>query len=175
VIGRTRLAVAAGLTVLLLVGGVTAWASAGRPAAGWAIPAAGAGPGEVELSAGAAAHPRSKAVRVQLQRHFDAINVKDYELWQETVVPARSAALPEPAWQQAYRSTRDGAIRVGRIVTAPDGVLLVRVRFVSTQAVEDAPPDLAAPRICWRSTLPMVGTPPRIGLTGGGSSAAEAC
>ncbi len=51
----------------------------------------------------------------------------------------------------------------------------MRVRFVSAQDVEDAPADLPVERICWRVTLPMTGTPPRIDVTRGGSSVAVAC
>jgi hypothetical protein len=143
------------------------------------VPAEGVGSSEVELSPDAAAHPAGDDVRAQLQRHYDAINDRDYEAWRATVVAARAAALSEPEWQEAYSTTSDGSIRVERIDPDPDaadeGGLLVRVRFISTQDVEKAPPDLRVERICWRSTLPMRGTPPLIGVTGGGSSAREAC
>lgn len=175
------------LAALLVSGGVAAWAS--RSAAGSApyaaprpVPAQGAGPGEVELSADAGAHPAADAVREQLQRHFDAINSKNYQAWKTTVVPERAERLDEAEWRDAYASTTDGTIRIDRIDPLSeagegdtvDGVL-VRVRFVSTQNAEDAPPDLQAPRICWRSTLPMRGMPPLIDLTEGGSSLREAC
>jgi hypothetical protein len=177
------------LGALLVVGGAAAIAS--RSAAGLApfatpraVPTQGAGSGEVELSADAAGHPAAEAVRAQLQRHFDAINTRDYAAWRTTVVQQRWERLGEDEWRAAYASTRDGTIRIDRIDpltatgstadTATDG-LLVRVRFVSTQNVEDAPPDLRVPRICWRSTLPMRGLPPLIDVTGGGSSLREAC
>jgi hypothetical protein len=173
-------AVALLLGVLLVAGGATALAT--RATGGSApppVPAEGAGSSEVQLSAGAAIHPAAERVRAQLQRHYDAINERDYAQWRATVVPARAAALDEGDWQDAYASTKDGSIRVERIdpdrSAEPDGGLLVRVRFISTQAVEDAPPDLRAERICWRSTLPMRGTPPLIDVTGGGSSARQAC
>ena len=177
-------ATAIALGALLAVGGgvaVASRSSTGFPpyAAPRSVPEAGVGSGEVELSADAAAHPSGEAVRAQLQRHYDAINARDYEAWRATVVPERSDKLPEPDWQEAYVSTRDGTIRIDRIDTAgpSDGTaeLLVRVRFVSTQDVRYAPPDLQVPRICWRSTLPMRGAPPLIDLTGGGSSTREAC
>jgi hypothetical protein len=171
-------AVAIVLAVLVVVGGAAALASrtrAGPPD----VPAEGVGSREVELSPDAADHPAAEAVLAQLQRHYDAINGRDYVQWRATVVPARAAALGEAEWQKAYATTRDGSIRVERIDPDPDaetdGGLLVRVRFVSTQAVENAPPDLPVERICWRSTLPMRGTPPLIDVTGGGSSAREAC
>jgi hypothetical protein len=176
-------ALAIALGAMLAVGGGVAAAS--RSATGVApyasprpVPVAGAGAGEVELSAGAAVHPAADVVREQLQRHYDAINSRDYAGWRATVVAERSDGLPEPAWQEAYASTRDGSIRIDRIDPAPgssDAGLLVRVRFVSTQDVDDAPPDLRVPRICWRSTLPMRGLPPLIDRTGGGSSIRAAC
>jgi hypothetical protein len=173
---RTTAAVAVVLAVLVVVGGAAALASRDRSGPP-EVPAEGAGSSEVELSQDAAAHPAADAVRVQLQRHYDAINGRDYEQWRATVVPARAAALGEAEWQKAYATTRDGSIRVERIDPddGPDGGLLVRVRFISTQSVENAPPDLPVERICWRSTLPMRGTPPLIDVTGGGSSAREQC
>jgi hypothetical protein len=170
-------AVALMLGVLLVVGGAAALAT-GRPGPP-EVPAEGVGSSDVQLSPDAANHPAAEAVREQLQRHYDAINQRDYAQWRETVVPARSEALGEDDWRDAYATTRDGSIRVERIDpdpdAPPDGGVLVRVRFISMQAVEDAPPDLPAERICWRSTLPMRGEPPLIDVTGGGSSAREAC
>jgi hypothetical protein len=164
------------LGVLLVGGGTTAFTvrASSAPAP---VPAEGAGSSDVQLSADAANHPAAESVRAQLQRHYDAINERDYAAWRETVVAARAEALGEEEWQDAYATTRDGTIRVHRIETlaGPEAGLLVRVRFISTQAVEDAPPDLAVTRICWRSTLPMRGAPPRIDVTGGGSSARERC
>ncbi|GAA5142271.1 hypothetical protein [Pseudonocardia adelaidensis] len=166
------------LAVLVVAGGATALASRGRSGPP-EVPADGAGSSEVELSPDAAEHPAAEEVRAQLQRHYDAINGRDYTQWRATVVPARAEAMSEAEWQKAYATTRDGSIRVDRIDPDPDagpgGGLLVRVRFISTQAVENAPSDLQVGRICWRSTLPMRGTPPLIDLTGGGSSAREAC
>ncbi|WP_219417252.1 hypothetical protein [Pseudonocardia nigra] len=174
--GRVSLAVAAVLAVLVVAGLAAAPLLSGTSASPrWSVPARGAGPTTVEVSADVARHPWGEAVRAQLQRHFDAINAKDYAQWRETVVPERAEALPEPAWQEAYRSSRDGSIRIVRIDDAPGGGVLVRLRFVSTQDVADAPPDLPVERICWRSTLPMTGLPPRIARTGDGSSDAAAC
>lgn len=179
---RTSTALSVVLVALLAAGGAAAWVSGGRSATGAAplgsareVPDVGAGSGVVELSADTATHPAREAVRVQLQRHFDAMNNRDYEAWRGTVVPERSEGLGPAAFEQAYGSTRDGTIRIDRIDEGPDGSLLVRVRFVSTQDLADAPPDMRAERICWRSTLPMAGSPPRIAMTRGGSSVATAC
>jgi hypothetical protein len=171
---RTTAVVAIVLAALVVVGGAAALASRGGSGPP-EIPAEGVGSSDVELSPDAADHPAAEAVRAQLQRHYDAINGRDYERWRATVVPARAAALVEAEWQKAYATTEDGSIRVDRIDPDPEDGWLVRVRFISTQAVENAPSDLPVGRICWRSTLPMRGTPPLIDVTGGGSSAREAC
>ena len=165
------------LVAVLVAGAVTA-VVAGRGAQAGAVPpvpVAGAGSGAVTLSADAADHPAATGVRAQLQHYFDAINARDYAAWRVAVTPDRAAVLPEPVWTAAYRSTRDGTIRVDRIDDAPGPALLVRVRFVSTQDLADAPPQLKVPRICWRSTLPMLGVPPRIGTAGDGTTLSTAC
>lgn len=172
---RSATAVAAiVLAVLVVVGGAAALASRGGSGPP-EVPDDGAGSSEVELSADAAEHPDAEAVRAQLQQHYDAINGREYERWRATVVPARAEALAEADWQKAYATTDDGSIRVDRIDPDPEGGLLVWVRFISTQSTDNAPSDLPVERICWRSTLPMRGTPPLIDVTGGGSSAREAC
>lgn len=171
------LMVAAGALVAFTLGGRTDVYEAplGKPRD---IPVSGAGSRVVELSADATVHPAAEAVRAQLQRHYDAINGRDYEEWSATVVPARSDALDRDAWNAAYGSTQDGTIRIDRIDAAggePGADLLVRVRFISTQDLADAPADVQSERICWLSTLPMTGSPPRIAMARGGSSVAMAC
>ncbi|MFC4945639.1 hypothetical protein [Pseudonocardia sp. GCM10023141] len=173
---RERLVVVA-LGAFVVVLAVTAAVTAGVRLRGLppSIPASGAGSGVVELSPDAARHPQGGAVRDQLQRHFDSINQRDYAGWTTTVVDKRAARSPEPKWRSDYRSTQDGTIRIDRIDDAQTGALLVRIRFVSTQDVADAPDATPAPRLCWLSTLPMEGTPPRIGLTQGDGSVSTAC
>ncbi|MBW0115357.1 hypothetical protein [Pseudonocardia abyssalis] len=173
---------AALLGVLFVVGLLVAWSGAGQAVsavpplrAAPAIPPSGVGSSEVLLSADALAHPAHELVRAQLQRHYDAINAKDYAEWVATVVPERSEALPEEAWREAYDSSQDGTIRIDRIDDLDGARVLVRVRFVSIQDVEDAPQDVPARRICWRSSLPMSGEPPLIEQTGAGSSIASPC
>jgi hypothetical protein len=169
--------VAVGLGVVLLAGGALAWTVGAAPADAdpFVPPGVGAGPGTVQLSSEARRHPAGAAVLAQLQTHYDAINARDYAAWTTTVVRSRVDSLPEADFARAYASTVDGSMRVDRIDDGPDGELLVRLRFVSTQDVADAPPDVPAERICWRSTLPMTGSPPRIDETRGGSSVPEAC
>lgn len=133
-----------------------------------------AGPADVELSADARTHPAAALVRDQLQEHFAAINAGSYARWVTTVSPERAALQPEERWQAAYASTRDGTIRIDRIDDLPNRRVLVRVRFTSTQDPAQAPPAAPAPRVCWRSSYPMSGVPPRIELTGE-SSTPEVC
>ncbi len=170
------------LGVVLVAGVAVAWFGGGRAVSAVSpsraappVPATGVGSPEVLLSADARSHPAADLVRAQLQRHYDAINAKDYAGWVATVVPERSAVLTEQAWLEDYGSTQDGTIRIDRIDDIEDARVLVRVRFVSTQDVDDAPSEVPARRICWRSSLPMSGVPPLIERTGGGSSVAVAC
>lgn len=179
--GRGAVAVVS-LAVVLVAGIGAAWVGAGRAVsavpplrAAPAVPASGVGDTTVLLSADALTHPAHELVRAQLQRHYDAINAKDYDGWASTVVAGRSAALGPEAWLEAYDSTQDGTIRIDRIDDLPGARVLVRVRFVSIQDVADAPPDAPFRRICWRSSLPMSGEPPLIEQTGGGSSVLAPC
>jgi hypothetical protein len=176
--------VVTGLVVVLVAGGVTAAVvgsvrGAAPEGEAPAVPQAGAGSAVVTLSADAAVHPRAATVLTQMQRYFDAINAGDYASWQATVTPDRAAAQTEDAWKKAYRSTKDGTIRIDRIddavAPAAAGGLLVRVGFVSTQAVADAPRDTQAERICWHATLPLGVSPLRVGAPGSGSSVSEVC
>jgi hypothetical protein len=99
------------------------------------------GPGTVELSPDAEAHPQAAAVRSLLQRHFDAINNRDYAAWASTVVARRSREMPESKWQADYVSTRDGSILVQRIEPSPDGTVVL-ISFTSTQDAAQAPVSL---------------------------------
>jgi hypothetical protein len=104
---------------------------------------AGPPPGSstVGLSQDAAAHPRADSIRVLLQRHFDAINNRDYAAWASTVVVRRSTEMPRPVWEAEYASTRDGSILLQRIEPSSDGVVVL-VSFVSTQSAANAPVNL---------------------------------
>jgi hypothetical protein len=99
------------------------------------------GPATVELSQDAAAHPLAVQIRSLLQRHFDAINNRDYAAWTSTVVARRSREMPEPKWQADYVSTRDGSIVVQRIEPSPDGTVVL-LSFTSTQDAAQAPASL---------------------------------
>jgi hypothetical protein len=140
-----------------------------------ALPAQGAGPTAVEMSADVWAHSSGAAVYDVVKRHFGAINTKDYAAWTATVVPARAAQQPEAAWRQAYASTVDGTIRVSRIDEEAPGRLVAMISFISTQRPDSAPDDLKAPRICWRAAFSLVGDPPVIDVSRSGSLLRGAC
>lgn len=113
-----------------------------RPAVTTAGPSTTAGPppgpGIVQLSPDAAAHPQADAVRALLQRHFDAINNHDYPAWASTVVSQRVRDTPESDWQKDYGTSRDGSIVVQRIEPVPAGSVVL-LSFVSTQDGSKAP------------------------------------
>ncbi|WP_179775979.1 hypothetical protein [Amycolatopsis endophytica] len=113
------------------------------------------GPGTVELTPDAAAHPQNTAVRAVMQAYFDSINNRDYDLWKTAVTRERQQAKPESTWLKDYDSTRDGSILVYRIDAVPDKQLRVLVGFTSTQDPADAPPELPEACVHWRLVLPL--------------------
>lgn len=113
------------------------------------------GPTNVEGTEDAVEHPLFGTIQDLLQRYFDAINNRNYALWQTTVTQDRIRAQPEQAWQDGYRSTRDGSIVIRRIEAAPTGSGRVTLSFTSAQDVEDAPPDLPVGCIRWHVVYPI--------------------
>lgn len=103
------------------------------------------GPGIVQLSQDAQAHPDADAIRSLLQRHFDAINNKDYAAWASTVVARRSSEMPRSMWQSDYGSTRDGSILVHRVEPSQLGPVAM-VSFTSTQNADKGPSNLNGSR-----------------------------
>lgn len=108
------------------------------------------GPTEVRLAEDVAAHPRAAEVRAVIQRHFDAINEGDYQLWSTTVTRERARGLARDTWQRQYRSTLDGSIVVHRLEARPDDGVLVLLSFTSLQDPADAPPDTPVRCLHWR-------------------------
>lgn len=109
----------------------------------------------VRLAPDAAEHPASGPIRAALQRYFDGINQRDYELWAAAVVPERAMNKPPEVWLADYRTTRSGSIVLHRIQTLPDAPLTVLISFTSTQDPEYAPEDLRRRCIHWRLVWPM--------------------
>jgi hypothetical protein len=179
--GRLPVLVGALMAVVFVAACVAALSTRNPAVAAFQPPADGtAGPTAVTLSRDSAASDQGENVRSLLQRHFDAINTRNYGGWSETVVSDRKDAIPADVWAKDYATTQDGSIRVERIDGGPPGAdgrttMLVMVRFVSTQDPSSAPEDARVPRLCWHSMLPLTGSPWRIGSTGQGASAYEAC
>ncbi|MDQ4117365.1 MAG: hypothetical protein M3235_10455, partial [Actinomycetota bacterium] len=126
------------------------------------LPDSGAGTDTVALSADAAEHPAAQLVLEQIQLYFNAINNRDYQTWSQVVTDERAEQQPRSEWLRGIGSTTDGTIRVDRIVGLDQGRVLALVRFVSVQNPDDGPAGLKVGRICWRASLPMSGSPPRL-------------
>lgn len=109
----------------------------------------------VSISAEAAMQPRAADVVALIDRHFTAINNRDYDTWQTTVVPQRATQQPPSSWMKAYRSTRDEQVSISAISDTGSGELDVGLTFISNQSVVDAPATLRVPRICWSTTWPV--------------------
>lgn len=142
---------------LYVVRAVNSSAPSAQEVSGTALPP-GAQPGSpvVELTQDARAHPYGDTVHEVLQKYFNSINQRDYELWLGTVTKQRIQDKTREEWLTAYRSTRDGSILLHRIVSGPDERLHALVSFTSTQDPADAPVVLPARCIHWRMVLPVV-------------------
>lgn len=114
------------------------------------------GSAEVKLSPDAALHPYAEMVRALLEAYTSGINTRDYKRWSSSVSNERVLGMPEPEWQKAYQSTRNGSILLHRIESAPNGTLRILWSFTSTQRLEDAPPELQEECIHWWLSLPLV-------------------
>jgi hypothetical protein len=183
-IDRTWIVVGVVVAVVLFTGGMSL-AVYGLPervpdadgaAALDAAPPVGDATALVRLDAGPAAHPAARQVLELLERHFDAINRKDYATWAATVTGRRAAHETPAHWLAAFGSTRDDAVVVTGI-TATAGGVLVDLSFVSEQDPADAPADLRVGRICWSSHWPIegVGAGGRIAAPAKGATSQRAC
>jgi hypothetical protein len=103
------------------------------------------GPSDVQLSPDAAAHPRADELKALLQRHFNAINSRDYEAWAGTVVDRRSREMPKEQWLAEYATTKDGSILLHRVEANAEGLVLL-LSFTSTQDAANAPKNLPGSR-----------------------------
>jgi hypothetical protein len=148
---------AAGAVIARTIYTVPAEANATRPLAvpGATSPVDQPGDGTVLATADAAAHPLYENVRKLLQANFDAINTKNYGLWQSVVSDTRAKSQPKEAWLKAYRSTYDGSIVIQRIETGPDRTAKVLLSFTSVQDPADAPSELPERCIHWQVVFPL--------------------
>jgi hypothetical protein len=107
----------------------------------------------IKMSPRALSSPRAQEVADLLQRYFGAINRHDYDAWLTTV--SRSQATRDPEiWAKDYQTTRDTDIYVSDIQAG--NPLLVRMQFISHQAVELAPTALPLPCVRWDVTYQVV-------------------
>ena len=111
----------------------------------------------------------------QIQLYFNAINNRDYATWAQVVTDDRAARQPREEWLRGVGSTTDGTIRVDRITDLTQGRVLALVRFVSVQNPDDGPAGLKVRRICWRASLPMAGSPPRLEVGEAASTLGAPC
>ncbi|MDU0292517.1 hypothetical protein, partial [Saccharothrix longispora] len=113
------------------------------------------GSGVVQLSVDASLHPEGQRVHEVLQRLFDSINNRDYELWTKAVTAERVATLSRQKWLDDYRTSADGSILVHRIEVVGPTRLRVLMTLTSTQDLADAPADLQSDCIEWRVVYPL--------------------
>ncbi|GLZ49350.1 hypothetical protein Acsp06_55350 [Actinomycetospora sp. NBRC 106375] len=107
-----------------------------------------AGPPAVSLSAAAAVHPESGAVRDLLQRWTDARNAGDLTAYRAALVP--EARIDPATFAATARTQRVGSVVVRRIDPVAGGELVVPLGYVTTQDPAVAPPDVRVPRLCWQ-------------------------
>lgn len=112
------------------------------------------GPPAVQLAPDAQADPRGEDIRLLLQRHFDAINSKDFAAWKATVTAERARKYLEQKWHEDYRTTQDGSFLVHRIEPVADGSMVVLLSFTSIQDPEKAP-DGQSRCVRWYVSYPL--------------------
>ena len=77
----------------------------------------------MRLDANATDSSSGPDVLALLNRHFTAINRRDFDMWTTTVTAARASDQSENHWQQAYRSTVDSDVVVTAIQPVGNGTL----------------------------------------------------
>lgn len=130
----------------------------------------------VQLAADVSSDPHRDAVLDLLQRHFDAINSKDYEAWIDTVTAPRAQGMPQERWTHDYGSTTDTDMVVHRIEPTTSGFVLL-LSFISRQEADLAPADLPVECIRWWVSYPVIEEADelRLGGTSRDTSQREAC
>lgn len=133
--------------------------------------------GLTTLSSSASQHQYAATVQNLLERHFSAINTRDFDAWSTTVEPRRAAEQSSSSWSREYRSTRDSNVQVTSITTGDTDRVTVGLTFVSDQDPVDAPADLPVSRICWTSRWPVssIASGGRIGIPPPRTTSRRAC
>lgn len=106
---------------------------------------------EVQLSDEARKDPQARQVQDLLQRHFDAINSRDYLLWAGTVSPDQAKAIPQTRWAREYSTTKDTGVTIIGIDRKPRQA---RLTFRSRQQPEFAP-DQKSTCTDWSVVFPL--------------------
>jgi hypothetical protein len=126
-----------------------------EPSASSVPPSEQPGSPEVKGTADATTQPLYSTLQPLLQKHFDAINAKDYDAWTQTVTTDRIRTASADKWNADYRTTKDGSIVIYRIEMTGDKTARVLLKFTSTQDLLNAPPELPAECIHWNVVLPF--------------------
>lgn len=97
--------------------------------------------GQVGLVAiGPAANgPAGHHVAAFLSRYFRAINAKDYPAYRSMYDPTSNPAQSEAGFLSGYRTTRDSAITLARLIPSGTGGWLATATFTSNQAPSASP------------------------------------
>ena len=189
---RARIAGAVLGTVALLAGGITAWAFSGQGQAGPgprlagrqttathgaspparttpspspSVPAPGDGAIVVAMAPGMSQAPDAAQVDGFLVSYFTAINTRDYERYEQLLVPSRRAELTAADFARGYGTTTDTGASIVGISPTADGVAAT-VSFTSKQRT--APGADVTPCTLWDITLYLrnqgatllIGSPP---------------
>ena len=87
----------------------------------------------------AANGPAAPHVAAFLSRYFQAINAKDYPAYRSMYDPTSNPAQSEAGFQSGYRTTRDSAITLAKLIPSGTGGWLATATFTSNQAPSASP------------------------------------
>jgi len=87
----------------------------------------------------AASGPAAPHVAAFLSRYFQAINVKDYPAYRSMYDPTSNPAQSEAGFRSGYRTTKDSAITLVRLIPSGAGGWLATVTFTSNQDPSASP------------------------------------
>ena len=131
-------------------------ASPGTPAGPATGPGAASAPpaGLASLAPAAALYPGASAIESVVNRYFQAINGRDYAVYQATQSPGM--AMTASQFQAGFASTRDSDVLITGITTMPGGQPAADVTFTSRQQPQDGPEGESCTN--WHVTMYFDGT-----------------
>lgn len=129
-------------------------------------------PDTVQLSPGVGS-PAATTVVSLMQSYFTAINNLDYGSYAAAMLRPSSAS----SFASGYRSVHDSQVVISSIEPTGADSATVVLSFVSTQDIDQAPPTLRVPRICWQQRLPVtqLAAGGKIGTPVAGSTTMRQC